>query len=270
MAKRQWTDEERKAFGEKMRKAREARLLAELEKDNIVRHATLEEKTEFETLKEDNVNSVSQEDYNSLKAQVEELLRRQSQNQPVYPTAPVITGNSIVGTLNKFNTDPSYYPDPTPRLMEEPRLARFAFKENWELEFSVKTASYTTIDNRRISEPQFTVQLIGIVFDDLGEKTNGRYVRKQMVFFEDPDSALEVARANGLNVADYEEKQFLDEMRYLRVRDWLLENFYPPTNTAKKQNKKQMVINNQVVDYYEISSTDASGIPFGNLDTKLR
>lgn len=277
MAKRKWTEEERKAFGEKMRQAREARLLADLEAQNT---PNLDEKTIEVSENEQNpsespkmaqdANSVSIEDYNTLKAQVQELLSRQQQNQPVYPAAPVITGNSIVGTLQKFNTDPSYYPDPTERLMNEPRLARFAFKENWELEFSVKTTSYTTLDNRRVSEPQFTVQLIGVVFDDMGEKTNGRYVRKQMIFFEDPDSALEVARQNGLKVEDFQEKAFLDEMRYLRVRDWLLENFFPPTNAAKKQNKKQMVINNQVVDYYEISSVDASGVPFGNLDTKLR
>ena len=183
---------------------------------------------------------------------------------------PQITASGLIGTLNKFNTDPAYYPDPSERLAKEPRLARFAFGENWELEFSVKTSSYTTLDNRRVAEPQFTVQLIGVVFDDNGEKTDGRYVRRQMIFFEDPDAALSVARENGLKVEDFEEKAFLDEMRYLRVKNWLLEAFYSPVNTNKKQNKKQMVIGNQVVDYYEISSVESSPMPFNNLSTTIK
>ena len=103
-----------------------------------------------------------------------------------------------------------------------------------------------------------------------GNKTEGRYVRRQMIFFEDPDAAMTVARENGLNVEDFEEKTFLDEMRYLRVRDWLLENFYPPKNINRKQNKKQMVVGNQVVEYYEVSSVENSDIPFDQLGNKMK
>ena len=91
-----------------------------------------------------------------------------------------------------------------------------------------------------------------------------------MIFFEDPDAALAVARENGLDVRDYEEKEFLDEMRYLRVRNWLLEAFYPPTITNKKQNKKQMVVGNQVVEYYEVSGVDSASMPFNDLKNSLR
>jgi hypothetical protein len=121
-----------------------------------------------------------------------------------------------------------------------------------------------------VAEPQFTIQLIGVVFDEWGEKTDGRYVRKQMIFFEDPESALQVARENNFPVDALGERDFLNEMRYLRVRDWLFENFYPNQNMAQKKNKKQMVINNQVVEYYEISSVETSEMPFGNLDSKLK
>jgi hypothetical protein len=220
---------------------------------------------------EETQTTISNEDYNTLKAQVEELKNLLVNREAQAPQGPQITATGLIGTLHKFNTDPKHYPNPVERLAGEPRLARFAFGENWELDFSVKDSSYTTLDNRRVVEPQFTIQLIGKVFDEDGELTNGRYVRKQMVFFEDPDAALAVARENGLEPNDFGgEKDFLDEMRYIRVRNWLLENFYSPSNTNKQQNKKQMVINNQVVDYYEISSVDGSAMPFGDLGNKIK
>jgi len=269
VAKKQWTDEERKAFGDKMRASRAAKLAEQTPaKPQVQPQITEETQT-----------TIQNEDYNSLKQQVEELKALVNQNQAQTPQPaqaatnafqPQITATGLIGTFHKYNTDPSFYPDPCERLAKEPRLARFAFGENWELEFSIKDSSYTTLDNRRVVEPQFTVQLIGVVFDDDGNKTDGRYVRRQMVFFEDPDAALAVARENDLNVADYEEKAFLDEMRYLRVRDWLLEGFYPPSHTNKKQNKKQMVIGNQVVEYYEVSSVDGAAMPFGNLNSKIK
>lgn len=249
------TEAEKKAWGAKMKELRDRK----------------KEEEKQEEVEE----TISNEDYNSLKRQVEELKKlietKEVKEGPQLTSGnPQITASGLIGTLNKFNTDPAYYPDPSERLAKEPRLARFAFGENWELEFSVKTSSYTTLDNRRVAEPQFTVQLIGVVFDDNGEKTDGRYVRRQMIFFEDPDAALSVARENGLKVEDFEEKAFLDEMRYLRVKNWLLEAFYSPVNTNKKQNKKQMVIGNQVVDYYEISSVDNAAVPFNNLSNTLK
>lgn len=250
MPKTDWTDEERQAFAEKMKASREAK-----------KQAIVNEETQTD---------VRNEDYSTLKAQVEELQRLLLSQQQA-PQGPQITATGMIGTLRKYNTDPSYYPDPTDRLAKEPRLARFAFGENWELEYSVKTTEYTTLDNRRVSEPQFTVQLIGKVFDEDGEPTAGRYVRKQIVFFEDPDSALSVARDNGVDPEAFGgERAFLDEMRYLRIRDWLLENFYPPSNTQKRENKRQMVIDNQVVEYFEVSSQDSSTLKFGDLNGKVK
>jgi len=260
-----WTDEERKAFGEKMKAAKAAK-----QQDKPI----VDENTQTDVRNEDldELRRRVDELTNLLKAQTISPPQPQTftQSQPTY-AQPQITSTGLIGTLHKFNIDPNYYPDPTERLAKEPKLSRFAFGDNWELEYSVKTTEYTTIDNRRISEPQFTVQLIGKIFDDAGEPTPGRYVRKQIIFFEDPDSALTVARERGLKPEDFGgEKTFLDEMRYLRIRDWLLENFYPSSNTQKRENKKQMVINNQVVEYFEVSSPNSSELKFNELDGKLK
>lgn len=258
MPKKEWTEEERKAFAEKMKAARNKTTNAPTVKvpqteTTVSTEATIEE----------------------MRAQIEELKNMVFQSQKPVTAAPQspqaqITSQGLIGTLHKYNTDPNYYPDYSERLAQEPRLARFAFGENWELEQSVSLSSYTTIDNRRVSEPKFTIQLIGKVFDDNGDDTGQRYVRKQMIWHEDPDSALAVAKENGLKVEDYQEKEFLDEMRYIRVRDWLLENWYAPTNTNKKSQTRQQVIGNQVVDVYEASSVEASTIPFNTLNGKVK
>jgi hypothetical protein len=251
MPKKEWTDEERKAFAAKMAASRQKK-------------ATVTPETETTVSNEDTLEA--------MKAQIEELkqLVFKSQKPTEAPQGAQITAQGLIGTFNKYNTDPNYYPDYSERLAAEPRLARFAFGENWELEQSVSLSSYTTIDNRRISEPKFTIQLIGKVFDDNGDDTSQRYVRKQMIWHEDPDSALVVAKENGLKVEDYQEKEFLDEMRYIRVRDWLLENWYSAPNTVKKSKTRQQVIGNQVVDVYEVSSTNTASIPFGSLKGKVK
>ena len=261
MPKKEWTDEERKAFAEKMKASRQK---AKQEK---------EPQKEPAIINQDTQTDVRNEDYDTLKAQVDELrsllLNREQATQG--QQAPQITATGMIGTLHKYNTDPAYYPDPSARLAKDPRLARFAFGENWELEYSVRTTEYTTLDNRRVSEPQFTVQLIGKMFDEDGELTPGRYVRKQIIFFEDPDSALTVARENGVDPQAFGgDKPFLDEMRYLRIRDWLLENFYPNSATSKRENKRQMVIDNQVVEYFEVSSQNPSTLKFGDLNGKVK
>ena len=261
MPKKDWTDEERKAFAEKMKAARANKQVKEPAKEQAI-------------INEDTQTDVRNEDYDTLKKQVDELrslLLNKEQGQTQAPQAPQITSTGMIGTLHKYNTDPAYYPDPSDRLAKEPKLARFAFGENWELEYSVKTTEYTTLDNRRVSEPQFTVQLIGKIFDEDGELTLGRYVRKQIIFFEDPDSALTVARENGVDPQAFGgDKPFLDEMRYIRIRDWLLENFYPNSATSKRENKRQMVIDNQVVEYFEVSSQNPSTLKFGDLNGKVK
>jgi hypothetical protein len=141
---------------------------------------------------------------------------------------------------------------------------------NYELEWSVTTSSYKTIDGVNTREPKFTLQLNRIVMDeDSGEPTNQRWKVCQAIFHEDPDAAIVVAREQGVNIEDYEERAFLDEMRYLRMRDWLLEAFYPPKPAQEKKNKKEVVINGKLVEMWEINSETTEAIPFKDLNAKL-
>jgi len=49
----------------------------------------------------------------------------------------------------------------------------------------------------------------------------------------------------------------------------LMEAFYPPVSTDTQSNKKQMVVNGKLVEYFEVNSEQSAGIPFGDLKTKV-
>lgn len=242
---KEWTPERRKAFGEKMKQAREAN------RKSVEIH--------------DNPPGDDGNDYESLKKRVLEL---EALLTPKLST-PQVAGGKMVGTLEKYKLGADNYPDPIGRLARETRLSRFAFDDNYELNFVVGQSSYTTIDGIRTVEPKFTLQLIRKIYDeDTGEPTNKRYGVTQLIFHEDPDTAIAVARDNGIEVDTMNEKMFLDEMRYLRMRDWLMGCFFPEPPAAKS-NKKEMVIGNRLVEVWEVSSESPERIDFSKLDKKL-
>ena len=207
-----------------------------------------------------------------LQAQINELKSLLSaKNQAPTPAGATLTQGGVVGTVDRYNMNLTVYPDPRPRLQEEPRLVRFAFGSNYDLEWEVSSSRYQTIDGIWRQEPKFTLELIGHVFDeDTGEPTNKRYTMYRGIFFEDPEASMIEARNLGLNFEDYADQEtFLNEMRYLRYRNWLLEAFFPPKNDAPKTNKREMVIGNKLVDVWETSSTETQTIPFEKLKSKL-
>lgn len=202
-----------------------------------------------------------------LRAMVMELQAAQIRNQGAAPSYTQ-TGASI-GSREKYNTDPNYYPDPREKLALEPRLAPFAFSLNYELDWNVSLSEYTTMDNVRTKEPKFTLKLVRIIRDEFsGEATNGRYDVCQLILHEDEDAAIVVARENGLEVDEDNPREFLDDMRYLRMRNWLIEAFYPPPPTETNK-KREMVIDGKIVQYFEVNSENSAAIDFKQLNTKV-
>lgn len=164
----------------------------------------------------------------------------------------------LTGTFEKYALSPDLYPDPSDRLTQEPKLARFAFNMNYELDYKIGDVSYTTIDNIRTKEPKFELTLVRVMLDeDTGEDTGGRYDICRLIMHEDPDTALTIARDIGFDMEKMDEQMFLNEMRYIRMRDWLLECFYPPKLDAQKQ-KRDMVINGKIVQYWEKNNEEGN------------
>ncbi len=251
MPKKEWTDEERKAFADKMKASREA---SKAKQPETV--AVPETKEQEEIL--------SSEDIQALVRRVKELesnFARSATKTDFYQGKPEVTRQgALVGSFEKYIIDPARYPDPCERLSQEPRLKRFAFDINYELKFTVSTVQYQTQDGVNTREPRFTLELINIHMDDQGNPTNKRHVIRTCILHEDPQAAIEIARQNNIEVGE-DEKAFLDEMRYLRMRDWLLEAFYP-AKPQTNNNAKEEVIGNTVVRVYEVNSPNPQAIDF--------
>lgn len=215
------------------------------------------------------------QDYAALTRQVkealEEIQRLKANQVPTQQPQMGIQNGTLTGTHERYRVDRNYYPDPTERLSKEPRLQRFAFKDNYELKWEVQLSQYETADHIRTKEPRFNLKLIVKVYDDLtGELTNRRFVILQGIFHEDPDAAIYIANQNDITVDTDNERDFLNEMRYLRFRDWILEAFYP-TPPPPSSNKKEVVIGNKLVEVYEVTSDKSESMAgfFGNAPSKL-
>lgn len=233
MPKKKWTPEERQDFADKMKAAKEA-------KQN--KHEEI----------------VHNDDIDLLKAQIKELQERLHLPQAPSPIA------STKQVITKVTFDPAAYPDPRERLSQEEKLARIAFPLNYGLSWKVEPITYEE-DGLKVRAPRFTLDLLGKVFD---EETNEpvkkqdpatkqwseqRYVLKRGMFFEDVDSFIAVANQMGIEVPENILKDFTDEMRYLILRDWLFENFFPPKRIQNSE-RTETVINNRLVEVYETSA----------------
>lgn len=278
MAKKQWTDEERLAFGVKMKAARQNKnpqneTQEAPEPASITPEVPANEQVEQPDIKQG--ATISSNEYAELMKQIEEIKSGQFSEllaaiKGSQQAGTSVANGKLTGTVEKYLMSPKNYPSPIERLKEEKRLARFAFPINYELDYEVGVSEYTTIDNIRTREPKFTLTLIRIMMDEeTGEPTNGRYEICRLIMHEDPEAALVIAREQDLEVNEEDEKQFLDEMRYIRMRDWLLECFYS-AQPSKKSNKREMVIDGKLVNYYEVNDEAGGGIGKLNWDNLPR
>lgn len=252
------SEEQRKAASERMKAMHAAKKekLSEVTQNDPVTPAPDQETT------------VSQDDFKQLLEHVKQLEAKLAQ-QPQAPQAEreapqVNQRGSMVGTFEKYTVNPQNYPDPTDRLTNEPRLASMAFPINYELKWEVNTTSYETKDGISTKEPRFTINLLKKVLDDEGSVTNKRYLLKKLIFHEDPQAAITVANEHGLDVASMGEREFLNEMRYLRAQEWLFDIFWPKSVTSKA--RREEVVDNTLVEVFEVSSEDGGvRIPFDRL-----
>lgn len=238
MPKKKWTDAERQAFAAKMKAARAAKTAPETE----IEQSKLEAQAANLTIEE-------------LARQIEELKRNQFFSQP----------QVAVKAITKYSFNPADYPDPRERLADEPKLRQHAFKENFTMEWEVGKVNYDAKDGVNYTEPKFRIELWKwLPNPETGELTNKKFRIQKATFFEDPDAAIHAANNAGVEIPQQMEKTFLDEMRYLRIRDWLFQIFWP---SPVKQNRgiREEVIGNRLVPVLQVSSTEPIDIPFDRL-----
>ncbi len=201
-------------------------------------------------------------DIDELKKQIAELKAAGFGQQPQTQTPQFSQSGGLIGVFEKYIVDPKNYPNPSERLSTDPGLKRYraTFKQDYYPIFKVETAQYPTQDGRNVKEPRFTLELWHNRFTDDGDLMKNekgeiiRFKTKTFVWHEDPQAAIVIARENGIDVEEWTDgsinrtqKDFLDEMRYLRIRDMLIDSFFPkpPEST---QRRREEVIGNQLVE----------------------
>lgn len=210
-----------------------------------------------------------------LRAQVQEMAEMQTLlkaallgNQKAQGGGIGVERGKLVGEVDKYAIDPANYPDPTPRLAKESRLIAVNFMYNYELDYTVAVSSYETKTGINMREPKFTIQLNRIVLNEQGEQTPKRYIARRLIFHEDPQAAMIVAREQGLPVDESNQAEFLNEMRYIRCRDWLFDVFWPKPAQPKDQIREE-VIGGTIVQVFTKNTEEAEGINFDALEGKI-
>lgn len=232
---KQWTDEERKAFGDKMKAARATKTKTPLE----TKAPTIE-------IPED-----------TLKVLMDRLsaLEAEKATRPTAPTQePTISQSGHVqGIKEKYTINKAAYAhvDPRARLFKEPKLSRFAPEENYTMYWRVDNTRYQNAQGLWMAEPRFELEVRRKVLDDDGS-VKGEYEMGKLVSHEDWDAAVDIANSLGLEIDPQMGPAFIDEMRYQTFRMFVEELFYAPKPIQQVNGgKKEMVVAGTVVTFYE-------------------
>jgi hypothetical protein len=234
---KQWTDEERKAFGEKMKAARATKTNTPQTKTTPTQKIEIPE--------------------DKLQVLMERIaaLEAEKATRPTAPTQePTISQSGHVqGIKEKYTINKAAYQhvDPRERLFKEPKLARFAPEENYTMYWRVENTRYQNAQLLWIAEPRFELEVRRKVLDDDGS-VKGEYQVGKLVCHEDWDAAVDIANSLGLEIDPQMGPAFIDEMRYQTFRMFVEELFFQP-KTIQQVNggKKEMVVAGTVVTFYE-------------------
>jgi hypothetical protein len=247
------TEEEKKAWGEKMKAAREAK------KEASAAEAAKDKTVPVETTDGVKQVSMTQDQFDQLMTRLNKLETEKltaPNNIPLDTPATVTASGQIHGVKEKYPINKALYAhvDPRERLFNEPKLSRFAPRENYTMYWDVSVTRYQTQQGVHMSEPRFELELRRNALNEDGSK-RGEYVVGKIVTHEDYDAAVDIASALGIEIDPNLGKEFIDEMRYQQFRQWVEEQFFAPTPIQNQNSgKKEMVVGGKVVTFFESPS----------------
>lgn len=171
---------------------------------------------------------------------------------------PVFNGNGvhvsaqggIQGRIVKYSLSKEDYPDPTSRLYDDERLKRHNLRENYIITWEVTGEQYEK-NNVTYAEPRFIVCLYRRLFDDMDMPTGKAALISRTMLHEDEFVAQVIADKLGLLQNFANTKEMMDEIRYRRIRDWLLPIFIPQKPEQHSNRRVEMVINGKAVEVFD-------------------
>jgi hypothetical protein len=155
-------------------------------------------------------------------------------------TVQIGVNGQTIGVFTKYPIDPSYYPDPTPALYQEPALSRFAVAQNFRFTWEVEGQTYETKFGTNVREPLFTVKMYRLDFDENGNPKPTGFLLRRLKLTEDEATMNKIATELGLDIQNIATKDLLDVARYHRIRQWVMDYFYPPSFEAQNDTNEMV------------------------------
>jgi hypothetical protein len=257
------TDEQKERARQSLAKARAAKQAkqAELETKEIADHGTTEaaqpQQTEQPTatqLSEDVKDQMLlrlMREMDELKSQInsnatpDQKLQYTAQQEGVH-----IGQKGVQGKLFRYPVEQSYYPDPTDRLYDEPSLARFGLRMNYHFTWKVEGVEYEKY-GITYAEPKFTIRIFRKMFADDGTPSGQAALINTNIIHEDEVAARRAAERLGLGEEFSDFRDMMNEVRYYRIRQWLVDLFAPPKVDTHKAKPLTTVVDGKVVEMYD-------------------
>lgn len=267
MAKKQWTVGERQAFADKIETARQNKNPQNqtIQQTPTAVAAAIPEPAATSAGPVSFSNEQFAELINILKGSGQATDK--SPAQSLSPTGGLQTNpfGQVVGTFQKFNVDPAYYPDPVEMLYDEfdsmQRTRRINLRENYFLVWEITAKPYETKDHTMIQEPTFHLTLYMNQYDEDGEEVDRSIVVQTLHLNEDETLARLFAAKHGFDVTEDGLHDLMNQTRYARVLEWLLSIFFPPRNFQPTNDFAEEAIGGSVVKVVTKSAVKGFGNP---------
>jgi len=158
----------------------------------------------------------------------------------------------VVGTVTKYSIDPEDYPSPIEDLLDDferdPKMRRFNLRDNYYISWDMTAKPYQTKDGLSVQEPTFHVTIHENEYDEEGNETGRFIIRKTLHFNEDEELINIFASENGIEITPETLKDLYKKVRYQRVRDWMVnEYFFPPRIYSQNDDATELAVDGHVV-----------------------
>lgn len=181
----------------------------------------------------------------------EQVLNEMASMQPQgFSGLHVSAQGGVQGRVVKHSLSKADYPDPTPRLYDDPQLKRHGLRDNYIFTWEVTGEQYQK-DNVTYAEPRFIVSLYRRLFNDMDEDTGRAALISRNMLHEDEFIAQIIADKLGLLENFANTKEMMDEIRYRRIRDWLIPIFIPVKPEQHANRRTEMVIDGKAVEVFD-------------------
>jgi hypothetical protein len=160
--------------------------------------------------------------------------------------------NGLQGVVMRYPIEPSYYPNPIERLYDEPTLKRFNLRENYFFDWKVEGVEWEKA-NITYAEPRFTCRIFRRMFQEDGVTPSGQYALINRMILHEDEVVTRIA-AEKLNLKESIGEDFdalMSEVRFFRIRQWLVDLFSVPKVESHNREPRQMVVDGKVVEMFD-------------------